>query len=75
MKKLNDGLARRFYDMCEDVKNSLNAEDLNYKVGVACGFASGLFLSNLVDIDCYSAMHDYINNAREQCKLGGAVCE
>lgn len=75
MKKLNDGLARRFYDMCEDVKNSSNTEDLNYYVGAACGFASGLFLSNLVDIYCYTAMHDYIKNARAQCKLGGVVGE
>lgn len=65
----NDALARRFYDMCEDVKNSRNTEDLNYHLGVACGFATGLFLSNLVDIDCYTAMHDCINNVREQCKL------
>lgn len=43
MKKLNGGLAMRFYDMCEDVKNSRNSELLNYHFGVACGFAYGLF--------------------------------
>lgn len=72
MKKLNNGLARKFYDMCEDVKNSQNFEDLNFHVGVACGFASGLFLSNVIGIDCYTAMHDYINIVRGQCQLWGA---
>ena len=43
-----------------------------FRVGVASGFASALFLSNVIDIVCYTAMNDCINNAREQCNLGGA---
>lgn len=46
MKKLDDFLGNKFYDVCEDIKNSRNVEDLNYHVGVACGFASGLLLSH-----------------------------
>lgn len=65
MKKLNDCLARRFYDMCEDVKNSQNSEYLNYYVGTVCGFASGLLLSHAIDFDCYIAMHEYISVVRE----------
>lgn len=72
MKNLNNVLARKFYDMCEDVKNSQNFEDLNFHVGVACGFVAGLFLSKVIDIDCYTEMHDYINIVRDQCQLGGA---
>lgn len=69
MKKLNDKLAKRFNDLCNDVKNAQYSEDLFFRVGVAFGFASGLFLSNVIDIDCYNAMNDCINNAREQCQL------
>lgn len=71
MKKLNDKLAMRFNDLCNDVKNAQYSKDFFFRVGVASGFASGLFLSNVIDIDCYTAMHDSINNAREQWKLGG----
>ena len=73
MKKLNDNLAKRFHDLCNDIKNAQYSEDFFFRVGVASGFASGLFLSNVIDIDCYTAMHDYINIAREQWNLGG-VC-
>lgn len=65
MKKLNDLLGRRFYDMCEDVKNSQNSEDFYYYVGAVCGFASGLLLSNAIDFDCYTAMHEYISVVRK----------
>lgn len=73
MKQLNDFLATRFYNVCEDIKNSLNSDDLNFHVGVACGFASALFLTDTIDSDCYSAMHEYIFIVREQCELGG-IC-
>ena len=72
MKKLNDKLAMKFNDLCEDVKNAQYSEDLFFRVGVAFGFASALFLSNVIDIDCYTEMNDCINNVREQCNLGGA---
>lgn len=71
MEKLSNELARRFYDMCESVKNAQNSEALIFSVGEACGFASGLLLSNVIDIDCYTTMHDYINIARDQCQLRG----
>lgn len=48
MKKLNDDLAKRFYDLCNDIKNAQYSEDLFFRVGVASGFASGLFF-----IKCY----------------------
>jgi hypothetical protein len=72
MKKLNDVSVRRFYAMCEDIKNSLTSEELNFNVGVACGFASGLFLTDTVNIDCYKAMRECIDSASVQSKLGGA---
>lgn len=65
MKKLNDCLGRRFYDMCEVVKNSQNSEDLNFHVGAVYGFASGLLLSHTIDFDCYTAMHEYISVVRD----------
>lgn len=61
MKKLNDVLASRFYDMCEDIKNSSNSEDLNFYIGVACGFSSALFLAGTIDNGCYKAMREYID--------------
>ena len=61
MKKLNGVLASRFYDMCEGIKNSLNNEDLNFYFGIACGFASGLLLTDTIDIECYKAMREYID--------------
>jgi hypothetical protein len=71
MKGLNDVLARRYYALCDDIRNSLNSEELNFRVGVACGFASGLFLTEKIDIDCYKAMREYIDIVSELCKLGG----
>lgn len=66
MKGLNDVLASRFYALCDDIRNSLNSEELNFQVGVACGFASGLFLTDTIDIDCYKAMREYIDIVSER---------
>lgn len=65
MKKLNNFLGNKFYGVCEDIKNSRDVEDLNFHVGVACGFASGLLLSHTIDFDCYTAMHEYISAVRD----------
>lgn len=65
MKKLNDVLANKFYNECEEIKNARNSEDLNFHVGVACGFASGLLLSHLIDMECYTAMHLYIGTLHD----------
>lgn len=70
MKKLNDVLAKKFYDTCENIKNAQNSDDLNFYVGVACGIASGLMLSGVIDVDCHMAMHLYIGVVRDECNLG-----
>ena len=70
MKQLNGVLAKKFYDTCENIKNSKNSDDLNFYVGVACGIASGLLLSGVIDIECDMAMHLYIGVARDECNLG-----
>lgn len=69
MKKLSNILANRFYEMCENIKNSQNHDDLNFHLGSACGFSSALLLSDVIDIDCYVAMREYINNAHDTCHL------
>lgn len=61
MRKLNDCLASKFYNLCDDIKMAHTSEDLNFHIGVACGFASGLLLSHAIDFDCYTAMQDYIS--------------
>lgn len=70
MKELNDLVAKKFYDTCENIKNSQNSDDLNFYVGVACGIASGLMLSGVIDVDCHMAMHLYIGEVRDECNLG-----
>lgn len=70
MKKLNDVLAKKFYGTCENIKNAQNSDDLNFYVGVACGIASGLMLSGVIDVDCHMAMHLYIGVVRDECNLG-----
>lgn len=67
MRKLNDCLASKFYSICDDIKMSRTREDLNFHVGDACGFASGLLLSDVIDFDCYTAMHDYISVVQAGC--------
>lgn len=63
--KLNACLSGRFYQICENVKNSKNREDLNFNFGVACGFSSALFLAHTIDIDCYKAMREYMGTAHD----------
>lgn len=70
MKTLNDVLAKKFYETCEKIKNAKNSDDLNFYVGVACGIASGLILSGVIDVDCHRAMHLYIDVARDECNPG-----
>lgn len=70
MKGLSNVLAKYFYDTCKNIKNSKNRDDLNFYVGVACGIASGLILSDVIGFDCYTTMHLYISVARDECKLG-----
>lgn len=60
MKKLNDTMAKRFYNMCVDIKDTQTREDLIFRVGVAIGFTSALFLSDVINVDCYTAMNQYI---------------
>lgn len=73
MKDLNGMLAKKFLDTCEDIKNSQSIEDLNFYSGLACGLASALFLSDVIDIDCYTAMHLNIGVARDECSLRGVL--
>lgn len=72
MKDLDEKLAKRFLNVCDNIKNSQSIEDLNFYYGLACGLASALFLSDVIDIDCYTAMHLHIGVARDECILGGA---
>lgn len=69
MKNLNGALAKKFLDTCDNIKNAQNSDDLNFYVGAACGIASGLFLSDLIDVDCYTSMHLYIGVMRDGCYL------
>lgn len=69
MKDLNYALAKKFFETCESIKNAQNSDDLNFYVGVASGIASGLLLSNVIDIDCHEAMHHYIAVVRDKCNL------
>ena len=70
MKDLNYVLSKKFFDTCENIKNAQNSDDLNFYVGVACGIASGLLLSDVIDIECHVAMHLYIGVVRDECNLG-----
>lgn len=67
MKGLNDVLAKKFYDTCENIKNAQNSDDLNFYLGVASGIASGLLLSGVIDIKCNTAMHLYIDFVLVEC--------
>lgn len=60
MKDLDEKLAKRFLNVCDDIKNAKSVEDLMFHVGVACGFASELFLSNAIDVDCHTSMFHHI---------------
>lgn len=69
MKDLNDVLAKKFLETCDNIKNAQNSDDLNFYEGSACGIASGLLLSGLIDVDCYTLMHLYIDVMRVECYL------
>lgn len=69
MKNLNESLLVRFYDLCEDIKKSKDFEDLYFRLGLACGFISGLFLADIIDIDSYQKMHEYISTVRDGLEL------
>ena len=73
MKDLNCVLSKKFLYTCDSIKNAKNSDDLNFYVGVACGIASGLWLSGVIDIDCYTAMHLHICVVRDECKLGRVI--
>ena len=81
MKKLSISLSNRFYKMCENIKNSQNYNDLNFHLGVACGFSSALMLSDVIDFDCYVAMREYIDTVHSiwyssnSNKVGGLLNE
>ena len=64
MKNLNERLLSRFYDLCEDIKKTTKIEDLDFRLGMACGFISGLFLADIIDIGSYQKMHEYISTLR-----------
>lgn len=53
MKNSNDRLLNRFYDLCEDIKKSKDYEDLYFRLGLACGFISSLFLADIINISSY----------------------
>lgn len=69
MKVLNDKLAKKFIETCENIKNAQNSDDANFYVGTAGGIASGLFLSGVIDIECYTVMHLFIDAVLDECKL------
>ena len=65
MKNLNERLMSRFYDLCDDIKEVTTIEYLDFRLGLACGFISGLFLADIIDISSYKKMHEYISTLRE----------
>ena len=69
MKNSNYRLLNRFYVMCEDIKKSKDFEDLYFRLGRACGFISGLFLADIIDINYYQKMHEYISSVRDGIDL------
>lgn len=56
MKKLSNDLAKRYYQMIEDIINSKNYGDLRCAHGVCLGFASALFVADIIDLECYNGM-------------------
>ena len=64
MKNSNDRLLNRFYDLCNDIKKVTKIEDLDFRLGLACGFISCLFLADIIDINSYQKMHEYISTLR-----------
>lgn len=69
MKNANERLVSRFYDLCEDIKKSKDFEDLYFRLGLACGFISGMFLADIIDIYSYQKMHEYISTIRDEMEL------
>ena len=65
MKNSNERLLRRFYELCNDIKKVTKIEDLDFRLGLACGFISGLFLADIIDIGSYQKMHEYISTLRD----------
>ena len=65
MKNSNERLLNRFYDLCNDIKKVTKIEDLDFRLGLACGFISGLFLADIIDISSYQKMHEYISTLKE----------
>ena len=64
MKNSNDRLLSRFYGLCDDIKEVTTIEYLDFRLGLACGFISGLFLADIIDISSYKKMHEYISTIR-----------
>ena len=64
MKNSNDRLLSRFYELCDDIKEVTAIEYLDFRLGLACGFISGLFLADIIDISSYEKMHEYISTIR-----------
>ena len=64
MKNSNDRLVNRFYDLCEDIKKSKDFDDFYFRLGLACGFISGLFLADIINISSYENAHEYIRTIR-----------
>ena len=65
MKNSTDRLLNRFYDLCEDIKKVTKIEDLDFRLGLVCGFTSCLFLADIINICTYQKMHEYISTLRE----------
>lgn len=65
MKNSNERLLSRFYELCNDIKKVTKIEDLDFRLGLACGFISGLFLADIIDIGSYQKMHEYISTLRD----------
>lgn len=47
------------------LKKSQKIEDLDFRLGLVCGFTSCLFLADIINISCYQKMHEYISTLRE----------
>lgn len=72
MKKLNNTLAKRYYQMIEDIKTSRSYGDLRCAHGVCLGFASALFVADVIDLECYNAMTELALKIAE-CRVDNGI--
>ena len=69
MKNSNDRLLKIFYDLCDDIKKSKDFKDLYFRLGLACGFISGLFLVDIIDLGSFKKCMSILGQLKMSWKL------